>query len=310
MKFHTTLLQDKKTKVKFHESCSKFLNQGKINPPPTPQMALNNINSSLLKAANETIPQVSKRLGDRHCPEIEKLSIKQKEIRLLINNNPESSQNLKAERNKIMKEIKTKSLENANKRIDNIVDEIENECSTGSAKMYRAVKSIFRKPSRPITVKNDEGALVDSDEEKLEILNQYYIKKYDGGLIEPFDKIGDLNNPITPDEVEMAAVALSNNKAPGPDGIQAELLKYAPPSVFEELAEVFNGTFINGQSINIGQGTLILLQKPGKPVGPPANLSPIVLLPAARKLLSLITLNRARDKVEEYISPSQAGFRR
>ena len=45
-------------------------------------------------------------------------------------------------------------------------------------------------------------------------------------------------------------------------------------------------------------------------MGPPANLRPIVLLPAARKLLSLITLNRARDKVEEYISPSQAGFRR
>ena len=307
VKFHTDRLQDENTKTKFQESCSKFLNQCKTNP--SPQEGLENINSSLLKAANETILPINRKFGDRHCPEIEKLSNKQKEIRLLINNNPEPCQNLKAERNKIFKQIREKTLENANKRIDDLVDKIDN-CATGSAQMFEAVKSIFRKPSRPIVVKNDEGALVDTDEEKLEILKHYYTDKYDGTAIEPLTKIGELNDPITSEEVSKAAASLSNNKAPGPDGIQVELLKSAPPSVIEELAEVFNGTFVQGQPINIGEGTLILLQKPGKPVGPPANLRPIVLLPAARKILSLITLNRIRDKAEEYISSSQAGFRR
>ncbi|GFS07152.1 endonuclease-reverse transcriptase [Elysia marginata] len=127
--------------------------------------------------------------------------------------------------------------------------------------------------------------------------------------IEPFTKKGELSNSITPEEVRKAVASLSNNKAPGPDGIQVELLKSAPPSVIEELVETFNNTFIQGQTTNIGNGTLTLLQKPGKPTGPPANLRPIVLLPVARKILSLITLNRIKEKVESYLSPSQAGFR-
>ena len=220
VKFHTDRLQDENTKTKFQESCSKFLNQCKTNP--SPQEGLENINSSLLKAANETILPINRKFGDRHCPEIEKLSNKQKEIRLLINNNPEPCQNLKAERNKIFKQIREKTLENANKRIDDLVDKIDN-CATGSAQMFEAVKSIFRKPSRPIVVKNDEGALVDTDEEKLEILKHYYTDKYDGTAIEPLTKIGELNDPITSEEVSKAAASLSNNKAPGPDGIQVEV---------------------------------------------------------------------------------------
>ena len=102
---------------------------------------------------------------------------------------------------------------------------------------------------------------------------------------------------------------MSNNKASGPDNIQIELLKSAPPSISLELSEAFNNIFIQGQHTDIGKGTLILLQKPGKPVGPPANLRPIVLLPSARKILSLIALDRIKLKVDAYLSPAQAGFR-
>ncbi|GFR63951.1 RNA-directed DNA polymerase (Reverse transcriptase) domain containing protein [Elysia marginata] len=109
--------------------------------------------------------------------------------------------------------------------------------------MYQAVKAIYRKPARPIAVKN-EGALVENDNEKARILKDYFSEKYNGTRIEPFTKKGELNNPITPEEVRKAVASLSNNKAPGPDGIQVELLKSAPPSVIEELAETFNNTFI------------------------------------------------------------------
>ena len=94
--------------------------------------------------------------------------------------------------------------------------------------MYQAVKAIFKKPPRPISVKNDEGTIIENDEEKAKILQKFYSEKYSGPPIEPFEQTGELNFPITPYEVTQAINKLSNNKAPGPDGIQVELLKSAP----------------------------------------------------------------------------------
>ena len=55
---------------------------------------------------------------------------------------------------------------------------------------------------------------------------------------------------------------------------------------------------------------LILLQKPGKPVGPLTSVRPIVLLSALRKTLSLVVLSRIATKVDNFLSLSQSGFRR
>ena len=55
---------------------------------------------------------------------------------------------------------------------------------------------------------------------------------------------------------------------------------------------------------------LILLQKPGKPVGPLTSVRPIVLLSALRKTLSLIVLSRIATKLDNFLSPSQSWFRR
>ena len=55
---------------------------------------------------------------------------------------------------------------------------------------------------------------------------------------------------------------------------------------------------------------LILLQKRGKPVGPLTSVRPIVLLSTLRKTLSLIVLSRITTKVDNFLSPTQSGFRR
>ncbi|GFS03777.1 RNA-directed DNA polymerase from mobile element jockey-like [Elysia marginata] len=229
-KFYTNLLQDEETKAKFQAHADQLLSNNKKNPPSTPQAALDNLYTTLLEASKETLPPISQKHANRFCPEIEKLSKQQKETRLSINNtnNDETKKKLKAERNKLLHQIKVKSLETANNRIDNLVKEIQN-CNSGSAQMYNAVKAIFRKPTRPIAVKNEEGALVENGNEKAKILKDYFSEKYNGTRIEPFAKKGELNNPITPEEVRKAVASLSNNKAPGPDGIQVELLKSAPP---------------------------------------------------------------------------------
>lgn len=64
------------------------------------------------------------------------------------------------------------------------------------------------------------------------------------------------------------------------------------------------------EALDLGKGILAAIQKAGKPKGPVSNLRPIVLLTSIRKVLSLITLNRIKGKVDAYISPSQAAYRK
>ena len=58
-----------------------------------------------------------------------------------------------------------------------------------------------------------------------------------------------------------------------------------------------------------GQGYIQPLQKPGKPKGPLKSLRPLILSNGARKILSVITLNRIQTQVDSYTGPWQAGYK-
>ena len=47
---------------------------------------------------------------------------------------------------------------------------------------------------------------------------------------------------FTATEIQGLAKRLNNNKAAGPDQLRAELIKYAPLSIFEQIAQIFNNT--------------------------------------------------------------------
>ena len=77
----------------------------------------------------------------------------------------------------------------------------------------------------------------------------------------------------------------------------------------QTIADIFNVTFPKHENLDRNTGVLIAIQKPGKKKGPLNNLRPITLLKSPRKVLSIITLNRIRPFVEEYLSKSRSGFR-
>ena len=118
-----------------------------------------------------------------------------------------------------------------------------------------------------------------------------------------------LKKPITKEEVRKSINKLNNNRAPGKDGIQGELLKYGPETIDSYIANIINESFEKHEILDINAGEIIPLPKPGKPKGPPKNLRPITLLNTIRKTLSTIVLERIRPYVEKYISHSQSGFR-
>ena len=61
--------------------------------------------------------------------------------------------------------------------------------------------------------------------------------------------------------------------------------------------------------INIGKSNWFQLQKRNKDKGPLKNLKPINLLNTSGKILSIITLNRLKEKVEQCLSAPEAAYR-
>ena len=181
--------------------------------------------------------------------------------------------------------------------------------------MFKAIKKL-RKPTTEnnITVHNKKGEVIMNKVDKYTTVKNYFRNKFwndDNETIDPFEgEQRPLNVPISKDEVEKAVKKIKNNKAAGEDKITGELIKYAPDIVKEKLSETYNKIFENHcDEINIGKSNLLPLQKPNKEKGPLKNLRPINLLNTSRKILSIITLNRIQEKVEQYLSASQAAYR-
>ena len=111
-----------------------------------------------------------------------------------------------------------------------------------------------------------------------------------------------LKDPITESEVEHAINRLNNNIASGSDELPGELLKHGSTVIAKPIADIFNRAITDQHILSqIGHGIIILLPKPGKPVGAMPSLRPIVLLPALRNTLSLIVLSRIADKVDAFL---------
>ena len=102
----------------------------------------------------------------------------------------------------------------------------------------------------------------------------------------------------------------SSNKASGYDCIPRELQIYAHKCLANPIANIFNDLLEYHEPLEIGRGVLILLQKPGKTVGPLTSLRPIVLLTVLRETLLLMVLSRITSKIDQFLSPARSAFRR
>ena len=104
---------------------------------------------------------------------------------------------------------------------------------------------------------------------------------------------------------------LKNNRSCGPDEIPNELLNYAGPSFCREFSDIINQSFESNTYIKeIGESILTPLQKPGKPLGPVKSLRPLNLLNGIRKIISVLTLNRIQEQINQYTGPWQCACKR
>ena len=88
-----------------------------------------------------------------------------------------------------------------------------------------------------------------------------------------------MKQPFTANEIRSAKAKLRNNRSAGYDNVSAEYIKYPPEEVDELIAEILNIAAETDDVPNeLVQGILCAIQKPGKTVGPPEHLRPIILL--------------------------------
>ena len=180
--------------------------------------------------------------------------------------------------------------------------------------MFRAVREMTRKPASRLRIQYDPGRAIYNAAELNARVTHHFGQQFSDPRVMESPAFTGVPSPLTMSithvEVQRAISKLNSGRACGHDDLPADLLKSTADLIAPAIAAIFNDAFEHHESLVIGKGVLILLQKSGKPVGPLTSVRPIVLLSALRKTLSLVVLSRIATKVDNFLSPSQSGFRR
>ena len=309
------LIEETEIREAYKINLQKRMETEPLDKKKTPQENWENIKKAVNEAALETAGEEkpTKQANRIYNEELNKKSIEQKKIRMDINScqDNEKKKKLQEKRNRIQREISKKALQIRNEEIDRQVEEIE--AAGEASKMFKAVGKIFREKYENPKVEDEEGKMATDPNKILELTTEFFKEKFnkpEAQGIDPYKgEKRPLNKPITKDEVKKSFKKLNNGRATGEDGIKGELLKYGPETLAEHTASVFNSAFEKHEPLEINNGNMRTLPKPGKPKGPRKNLRPVTLLNTVRKTLSLITLDRIKEKVDTYLSANQSGFR-
>ena len=313
---NTPRLQESETREHYeHVVKEKFDNLQNVQHTNT-QQRWDEAVSTIIETVEEvlglktTVNNNNNRINDE---KIAKMSQEQKKLRLVISSchGTEKIQKMRNERNRLLKKIRTKTTTNRGREIDEKIKEIDE--LHDESKMFRAVKALNRKKfENPFVHDKDGKNITNPNEIYRTVSNHFKNHFYDENVkkVSPF--VGEpktLRTAITVGEVTRAIKKLNNNRAAGPDGISAELVKHTPTEVHEFIRNILNDVLENHHELDFGRGILVALQKTGKAKGPVKNLRPVILLLIIRKMLSNITLERIKPNYERYISKSQSAYR-
>ncbi len=178
--------------------------------------------------------------------------------------------------------------------------------------MFKAVRKIHRnKPKDEIMVDGEEG-MTSNDKEAAEIVTKFFKGFFNAENQQRFIEVPPtpMTVPFTGDEVQKAIKSLKNNKSPRIDEIVAEQLKYGPKEINQGIADLMNEIARTGRHpMEVKEGILIPLPKPGKKKGPPGNLRPIILLSMLRKIIAICMIRRSNNKLSRKIPVTQAAYR-
>eukprot|EP00794_Sanderia_malayensis_P004055 gene4055-4606_t len=238
--------------------------------PGSVQERWTNIVKNCTKAAAEV---VGRRKNEKKSEneEIKKLSEQQKTLRNNINStdNKKKNDEMRVERNKIMKEIHKKLEEENQKDILDLVEIIENS-KDDSQRMFQAVKQLQRGKEKKKLIVDSENGKTTNENKQVQIVSEFFDKMFNKSTEKEIEAIPPkkMKQLFAKEEIKNAVMSLRNGKSPGIDQVYGEMLKYGPEIIFVEIAEIFNLISESGlYPAEIKEGVLIPIQKPEGKIG-------------------------------------------
>ena len=199
---------------------------------------------------------------------------------------------------------------------------LSREYEENKRKFWKELKRARKSGSKTEeTVKDENGRLLKGNDARKRwaeyfeaLLNVEEEREADivavGGVEVPV--LGERNTKeITRAEVERALKETKAGKAPGVDGVRAEMLKEGGATVLEWLVRMFNVCFISSMvPVDWMCACIVPLYKGKGDVCECGNSRGISLLSVVGKVYGRVLINRIRDKTEDVIAEVQGGFRR
>ena len=112
------------------------------------------------------------------------------------------------------------------------------------------------------------------------------------------------------EEEVMTAISATANKTPGPDGLDARMIKACLPALRQEVHRLFNKALQEGLPPSLKVGRTILIHKKDRTSVDPADYRPITVLPMMTRMFHKAFDVKMRKLIttEGIISENQAGF--
>lgn len=170
-------------------------------------------------------------------------------------------------------------------------------------------------------LKTDDGRIVSAKPELLGEIERFYGQLYTSTRNPVTNLANDPRARLTrhytediPDvslyEIRMALKQLKNSKAPGDDGVTAELLKAGGKPVLKALQRLFDSVILEGKTPRAWSRSVVVLFFKKGDNALLKNYRPISLLSHVYKLFSRVITNRLARRFDDFQPPEQAGFRK
>ena len=289
---------------------------------------LNNEQEMNIDTFNQAFKETSERvLGYKKKKKEEWISVQtwqkideRKEIKVKINSTKSEriKEQLKLNYSEKDKEVKRRAKEDKKNYVEKLADEAEEAAANQDLKtLYKITKNLkggFTNNDMP--VKDRDGNILASENEKLKRWKEHFemiLNRPEPTIPTDIPEAeSDIEidlDPPTLQEVKAAIKSMKNDKAPGVDGVTAEMLKIDEEETPRLLTEIFEQIWNSEELPESWKiGLIVKLPKKGDLTNC-NNWRGITLLSLTSKVFSKVIQTRLSKVIDKSIREEQAGFR-